>query len=118
MLGAPHTPGVGGMGIGVVNEILVRAGHKQGYHVLFQDKKGLAIRNGGVYSQISFIRDDGEAARQQGTQARRRNPIADGCDLKHPEWPGRTHCEECAAGRVLWWGTGAGEQSGETAGWA
>ncbi|HEX8911711.1 MAG TPA: DUF6537 domain-containing protein [Humisphaera sp.] len=52
-----HLSGVGGMGIGVVNAILVRAGHKQGYRVLFQDKKGLAIRNGGVYSQISFIRD-------------------------------------------------------------
>lgn len=52
-----HLSGVGGMGIGVVNAILVRAGHKEGYEVLFQDKKGLAIRNGGVYSQISFIKD-------------------------------------------------------------
>ncbi len=52
-----HLSGVGGMGIGVVNAILVRAGHKEGYRVLFQDKKGLAIRNGGVYSQISFVRD-------------------------------------------------------------
>jgi indolepyruvate ferredoxin oxidoreductase len=56
-----HLSGVGGMGIGVVNAILVRAGHKEGYHVLFQDKKGLAIRNGGVYSQISFIRDTEDA---------------------------------------------------------
>ncbi|MDB5298105.1 MAG: indolepyruvate ferredoxin oxidoreductase, partial [Phycisphaerales bacterium] len=55
-----HLSGVGGMGIGVVNAILVRAGHKQGYRVLFQDKKGMAIRNGGVYSQISFIRDADE----------------------------------------------------------
>src|SRR5437763_8472004 len=54
-----HLSGVGGMGIGVVNAILVRAGHKEGFRVLFQDKKGLAIRNGGVYSQISFVRDVG-----------------------------------------------------------
>ena len=49
--------GVGGMGIGVVGAILVRAGHKEGYHVIFQDKKGLAIRNGGVFSQITFVED-------------------------------------------------------------
>ncbi len=50
-----HMAGVGGMGIGVVGAILVRAGHKEGYHVVFADKKGLAIRNGGVYSQITFV---------------------------------------------------------------
>src|SRR5204863_1138003 len=61
-----HLSGVGGMGIGVVNAILVRAGHKQGYRVLFQDKKGLAIRNGGVYSQISFI-NDGEMIVDSGS---------------------------------------------------
>ena len=49
-----HIGGVGGMGIGVATSILVRAGFKQGYHVLFADKKGLAIRNGGTYSQIVF----------------------------------------------------------------
>src|SRR5258707_5467774 len=53
-----HMAGVGGMGIGVVGAILVRAGHKQGYRVVFADKKGLAIRNGGVYSQITFVKDD------------------------------------------------------------
>ncbi len=53
-----HMSGVGGMGIGVVGAILVRAGHKEGYRVVFQDKKGLAIRNGGVYGQITFIKDD------------------------------------------------------------
>src|SRR3712207_8281761 len=52
-----HMAGVGGMGIGVVNAILVRAGHKEGYRVVFADKKGLAIRNGGVYSQITFVSD-------------------------------------------------------------
>jgi indolepyruvate ferredoxin oxidoreductase len=60
-----HMAGVGGMGIGVVNAILVRAGHKEGYRVVFSDKKGLAIRNGGVYSQITFIKEDEEKAEGQ-----------------------------------------------------
>jgi len=50
--------GVGGMGIGTAAGILVRAGHAEGYRVLFTDKKGLAIRNGAVYSQILFARND------------------------------------------------------------
>src|SRR5688500_1855269 len=58
-----HMAGVGGMGIGVVNAILVRAGHKEGFRVVFSDKKGLAIRNGGVYSQITFVKDDADPAR-------------------------------------------------------
>lgn len=49
--------GVGGMGIGVATAILVAAGHEMGYHVQFLDKKGLAIRNGGVFSQIVFTRN-------------------------------------------------------------
>lgn len=53
-----HMSGVGGMGIGVVGAILIRAGHNEGYRTLFQDKKGLAIRNGGVFAQITFIKDD------------------------------------------------------------
>jgi indolepyruvate ferredoxin oxidoreductase len=57
--------GVGGMGIGVVNAILVRAGHKEGYRVVFSDKKGSAIRNGGVYSQITFVQDDDGVATAQ-----------------------------------------------------
>jgi indolepyruvate ferredoxin oxidoreductase len=64
-----HMAGVGGMGIGTVAAILVRAGHKEGFHVLFADRKGLAIRNGGVYSQITFMKD--EAERHEGTKARR-----------------------------------------------
>jgi indolepyruvate ferredoxin oxidoreductase len=52
-----HMAGVGGMGIGVVAAILVRAGHEEGYRVVFADRKGLAIRNGGVYSQITFVND-------------------------------------------------------------
>ena len=51
-----YLAGVGGMGIGVATAVLVRAGYRHGYSVLFCDKKGLAIRNGGVYSQIVFAK--------------------------------------------------------------
>src|ERR1041384_4663176 len=51
-----HLAGVGGQGIGVCTATIVRAGFKQGYNVLFCDKKGLAIRNGGVYSQVTFTK--------------------------------------------------------------
>jgi len=54
--------GVGGMGIGTATGILVRAGHYQGYRVLFADKKGLAIRNGGVYSQVIYVKTDAPVA--------------------------------------------------------
>lgn len=53
-----YLAGVGGMGIGVSTATLVRAGFRQGYDVQFCDKKGLAIRNGGVYSQIIFSNAD------------------------------------------------------------
>jgi len=46
--------GVGGMGLGVATSIIVRAGHKEGYDVVFLDKKGLAIRNGGTVSQVAY----------------------------------------------------------------
>ncbi len=49
-----YLAGVGGMGIASATAVLVRAGHREGYDVLFCDKNGLAIRNGGVYSQITF----------------------------------------------------------------
>jgi len=49
-----YLAGVGGQGIGVSTATLVRAGFKQGYSVLFCDKKGLAIRNGSVFSEITF----------------------------------------------------------------
>lgn len=49
-----YLAGVGGMGIGTATAILVLAGHREGHRVLFCDKKGLAIRNGGVYSMISY----------------------------------------------------------------
>ena len=51
-----YLAGVGGMGIGVSAATLVRAGHREGYDVLFSDKNGLAIRNGGVYSHITFLK--------------------------------------------------------------
>src|SRR5258706_16375905 len=44
------TAGVGGQGAGVVSAVLVHAAHLEGDRVLFSDKKGLAIRNGGVYA--------------------------------------------------------------------
>lgn len=53
-----YTAGVGGMGLGVISAILVRAGMKQGYRVLFCDRKGLAIRNGGVYGYIIYSKGD------------------------------------------------------------
>jgi indolepyruvate ferredoxin oxidoreductase len=51
-----YLAGVGGMGIGVSAATLVRAGHREGYTVLFSDKNGLAIRNGGVYSHITLLK--------------------------------------------------------------
>ncbi len=51
---AAYTAGVGGMGAGIVNAVLVRAGMTEGFDVSFLDKKGLAIRNGGVYGHIVF----------------------------------------------------------------
>ena len=46
--------GVGTQGIGTATQILVRSGYKEGYKVTFLDKKGLAIRGGGVLSQIVY----------------------------------------------------------------
>ncbi|HEY0256351.1 MAG TPA: DUF6537 domain-containing protein, partial [Candidatus Methylacidiphilales bacterium] len=51
-----YLAGVGGMGIGVATATLVRAGHREGYDIIFSDKNGLAIRNGGVYSHITFLK--------------------------------------------------------------
>jgi indolepyruvate ferredoxin oxidoreductase len=51
-----YLAGVGGMGIGVSAATLVRAGHREGFTVVFSDKNGLAIRNGGVYSHITFLK--------------------------------------------------------------
>ena len=57
-----HIAGIGGMGIGLATAILVRAGDREGYKMLFADKKGLAIRNGGVYSQITFYKGNNSLA--------------------------------------------------------
>jgi indolepyruvate ferredoxin oxidoreductase len=54
-----YTAGVGGMGTGLMSAILVRAAQRQGYRVLFSDKKGLAIRNGGVYAHVVISKDGG-----------------------------------------------------------
>ncbi|NLX12384.1 MAG: indolepyruvate ferredoxin oxidoreductase [Phycisphaerales bacterium] len=58
--------GVGGMGIGTAAAILVIAGRHEGYNVQFSDKKGLAIRNGSVYSQLIFTKNDTSAAMTVG----------------------------------------------------
>jgi indolepyruvate ferredoxin oxidoreductase len=52
-----YMAGIGGMGIGATTALLVRAAQEMGYTVNFCDKKGLAIRNGGVYSHLVFTRD-------------------------------------------------------------
>ncbi len=49
-----YIAGVGGMGIGSSTAVLVRAAEKHGYFITFCDKKGIAIRNGGVYSAMTF----------------------------------------------------------------
>jgi indolepyruvate ferredoxin oxidoreductase len=74
-----HLAGVGGMGIGVVGAILVRAGHKEGYRVIFSDKKGLAIRNGGVYSQIAWVKD-GENRELEVPAAKAQSIVTDAQD--------------------------------------
>lgn len=51
-----YAAGVGGMGIGTLSKVLVVAGYLQGYNVTFCDRKGLAIRNGGVYTHIVYAR--------------------------------------------------------------
>jgi indolepyruvate ferredoxin oxidoreductase len=56
-----YMTGVGGMGIGLATSILVRAGFREGYRIQFADKKGLAIRNGSVFSQIAFYKDNAAA---------------------------------------------------------
>lgn len=56
---------IGGMGAGVISAILVRAGLEEGYSVLFQDKKGLAIRNGGVYGHVVYSKDSNQVLAPQ-----------------------------------------------------
>ncbi len=42
------------MGVGVMSSVLARAGTREGYHVRFNDKKGLAIRNGAVSAHVLY----------------------------------------------------------------
>lgn len=49
--------GVGGMGVGTLTAILGRAAHDSGLDCQICDKKGLAIRNGGVYSRLVISAD-------------------------------------------------------------
>lgn len=53
-----YMAGVGGMGTGVLSAVLTRAGEIHGYKVVFSDKKGLAIRNGGVYANVLFAKEN------------------------------------------------------------
>lgn len=53
-----YAAGVGGMGIGTISKILVVAGFIQGYEIHFCDRKGLAIRNGGVYTHVTYTHKD------------------------------------------------------------
>lgn len=53
-----YVGGVGGMGVNTIAAIISTAGARQGYTVRFTNKKGLAIRNGAVYSHISFSKDE------------------------------------------------------------
>ncbi|MBT3602401.1 MAG: indolepyruvate ferredoxin oxidoreductase [Candidatus Latescibacteria bacterium] len=53
-----YIAGVGGMGINTIAAILAVAGAREGYTVRFTNKKGLAIRNGSVYSHVSFSNDE------------------------------------------------------------
>src|SRR5213594_3051978 len=46
--------GIGGMAVGVLSSTLARAGTKEGYEVRFNDKKGLAIRNGAVSAHVLY----------------------------------------------------------------
>src|SRR5262249_748207 len=57
-----YSAGVGGMGAGLLSAILVQAGHRDGYRVLFLDKKGLAVRNGGVFGHVLYSRGGGTLA--------------------------------------------------------
>ena len=57
-----HLAGVGGMGIGLCRSILVIAGEDMGYNVQFLDKKGMAIRSGGVFGQIVYTREENASA--------------------------------------------------------
>src|SRR2546428_1467875 len=49
--------GIGGMGVGVLSSVLARAGTREGFQVRFNDKKGLAIRNGAVSAHVLYSKN-------------------------------------------------------------
>jgi indolepyruvate ferredoxin oxidoreductase len=49
--------GVGGMGVGTLTATIAHAAHLAGFDCQLCDKKGLAIRNGGVYSRMVISSD-------------------------------------------------------------
>ncbi len=51
-----YLAGVGGMGVGTMTAILVRAGMREGLRIRFSERKGLAIRNGGVFAHVIYTR--------------------------------------------------------------
>ena len=51
-----YMAGIGGMGIGATTALLVRAAQEMGYYVQFCDKKGIAIRGGGVYAHVAITK--------------------------------------------------------------
>ena len=56
-----YLAGIGGMGIGVVARILIEAGASRWPEIEVYHKKGIAIRNGGVFSEI--VMHDGRRPR-------------------------------------------------------
>ena len=79
-----YLAGVGGMGIGLCTSILVVAGHEMGYHVQFLDKKGLAIRNGGVFSQLVYTR---HADAERGSASEASGATTHGAPHRHAHHP-------------------------------
>jgi indolepyruvate ferredoxin oxidoreductase len=53
-----YIAGIGGMGIGSLTAVLVQAAKDSGYQVRFCDKKGMAVRNGGVFSHLAFLKEE------------------------------------------------------------
>ena len=51
-----HLAGIGDTGVDLCRQVLMAAGHEMGYRVQFFDQKGMAVRHGGVVSQIGYTR--------------------------------------------------------------
>lgn len=48
--------GVGGMGLGILTRVLATAAEREGFRVSWLDRKGLAIRSGGVEAHLTLSR--------------------------------------------------------------